>query len=211
MTGGARALALALALGLLPACRETGDFGRVKRSGWNEAVTATGSASAFLRGEPASGFPLTDDEVQLRERAWRFLVPADGRLTLDRLLAELVATGILPASASAPDLRAYGDELIEGESRSPASRYRRLMADVSADATLIAPLAGTAARVLGADRGRGQAAARFAGATPDDLADAQARIASNRCLVAWVRAATNFRAFSYADALGRLTLAAPGP
>lgn len=193
----------------LPACVETGDFGRVKRSAWNDVVAGTGSLAAAVRHEPVSGFPLTDEEGELRDRAWRFLVPAGGRLTLDRVLAELVATRIVPASASNPDIASYVDDLLAADARSPVSRYRRLGDDIQADAKLITPFATMAARVLRADRMRLQVLRRLAAPTASEIADAEGRVAENRCLVAWVTSATAFRLRSYGYALERLVLAAP--
>lgn len=204
-------LAALSALLCLPACVETGDFGRVKRSAWNDAVAGTGSLAAIARDEPVSSFPLTDDEAELRERAWRFLVPAGGRVTLDRVLAEMVATRILPASAANPDPRSYFDELLDAGARSPASRYRRLLDDLSADTKLIAPFATMAERVLAADHLRRRVLARLIAPSPSEIADAEGRVAENRCLVAWVGTATRFRVVSYAHALERLVLAAPSP
>lgn len=191
-------------------CVETGDFGRVKRSAWNDVVSSTGSLAAIARQEPVSAFPLTDDETELRDRAWRFLAPAGRRPTVDRVLAELVATRVLPAALADPDRRAYGDELLGSDARSPASRYRRFIDDLSVDTRLIAPFAATAARVLAADRMRMRMLARRPAPIPSEVADAEGRTAENRCLIAWVSVATRFRSVSYADALARLVVAAPG-
>lgn len=194
---------------VLAGCVQRGDFGRVKDSTWNRVVAGTGSAAAFARGEPVSSFPFTDDEQAMRDRAWRFLVPGRTRPWLDRILAELVATRILPPDLIEPDRHAYSRGLLSEGGRSPVSMYRRLSEDASADLRLIEPFARAAGRVLAADRIRLQTLARAGEVYGFDFTNAQARVAENRCLVAWVTAASAFRVAAYEIALERLVLAAP--
>ena len=204
---------LAIGCGVgLGGCVETGDFGRVKqRSVWNEAIAATGSVAALGRREPVSSLLLTDDEQILRDRAWRFLVPAHERAWFDRVLAELVATRILPAAASQPDRAAYHDALIGSAVASPAPLYRRLSEDIAADMRLLPVFAQTASRVLNADRIRLRVLGRIEAPTPVEIAEAEARVTENRCLISWVIAAMDFRTASYTYALERLTIGSPQP
>lgn len=205
-----RARLAAACLTLLAAgCVERGDFGRVKPSVWNDVVAGTGSLAAASRGEPVSPFAYTDDEGELRGRAWRFLVPAQDRPWLDRALAELVATRVLPPEAAPPDLAAYHAGLLAEAGRSPAPLYRRLSEDAAADLRLLTPFAATATRVLEADRVRVAALDAAGAAGPAEAHGALARVAENRCLIAWVAAATRFRSASYAFALDRLVIATP--
>ena len=188
---------------------ERGDFGRVKASAWNDLVAQTGAIAAGSRGEPVSANPLTDDENELRGRSWRFLVPSRGRPWLDRALAELVATRVVAADLIEPDRRAYHAGLLSGAARSPASLYRRLSEDIAVDLRLIEPFAIVAVRVLAADRIRLATLARVADVSPRDGIEALARVAENRCLVAWVTAASAFRLSAYRYALDHLVIEAP--
>lgn len=204
-----RVAAALLAAACLAGCVERGDFGRVKPSVWNDLVAQTGTIAALARDEPVSDNPFTDDETELRGRAWRFLVPARGRPWLDRLLAELVATRIVPSDMIEPDYRAYHEGLLSGPFRSPVSAYRKLSEDVSADGRLVEPFGLAAARVLAADRVRLAALARLRDASAADIVDARARVAENRCLIAWVVSATGFRLAAYRYALEHLVVEAP--
>lgn len=194
----------------LAGCVEKGDFGRVKSSVWNDAVEATGALAAHGRGEPVSPNMLTDDEQELRGRAWRYLVPSRSRPWLDRLLAELVATRIVPADMIEPDRAAYFRGLQQMAGRSPVSSYRKLSEDASADLRLVPGFASVAARVLEADRLRLVALARVEGVGPGEARDARARVAENRCLIAWVTSASAFRLGAYRYALDHLFIEAPG-
>jgi hypothetical protein len=77
---------------LLGSCAQEGDFGRPKAGAWNSLVETTGTLAARERGEPSSQFPLTDEERTLRDRAWRFLMPAAGQDAFLDVLANLTRT-----------------------------------------------------------------------------------------------------------------------
>lgn len=169
----------------------------------------TGSAAARSRGEPVSSFPFTDAEEELRDRAWRFLMPAKERSVLDTTLADLVRTRVLPASARPFEPAGYLDALVAEPFASPASRYRRIGDDAEADARLVAPFAGVAAQVLEADRLRLKSLRLVAGLTVPEAADAEARVLENRCLVAWVRESVAQRIAGYRYAVEHAFVAMP--
>lgn len=202
--------ALALCTTLLAGCVETGDFGRVKsHSAWNEVLGATGAISAQARGEPVSSFGFTDDEEELRGRAWRFLVPAHERAWFARALADLVATRVVPADAEPGDPAVYFAALQSDGSRSAVSRYRRLSEDIVADARLLGPVAAVAGRVLAADAVRLRTLDYARAITPADVDNARARVSENRCLVAWVAAGLDRRLAGYGFALEHLVIETP--
>jgi hypothetical protein len=201
-------LAPLLAAGL-GGCVERGDFGRVKRSAWNDIVQDTGSFAARVREEPVSISAFTDSEEEMRGRAWRFLVPAHDGAYLSRVLAELVATRVLPADMRRRDPTAYHQALVSEGGRSPASRYRRLSEDAAADARLLEPFARSANRVMAADRVRLAALDHASVVSPADVGNAYARVAENRCLIAWVQDALAFRLASYRYALEHLVIETP--
>lgn len=204
-----RLIALAATL-MLAGCVEKGDFGRVKSSYWNDTVGFAGSFAADRRGEPVSANMLTDDEQEMRERAWRYLVPARSRPWLDRILAELVATRLVPGDMIEPDRTAYFRGLQQTAGRSPVSSYRKLSEDASADLRLVPSFASVASRVLEADRLRLVALGQVEGVTAPEGRDARARVAENRCLIAWVISASRFRLGAYRYALDHLFIEAPG-
>ncbi len=204
----ARAAVALMGLGLA-GCVETGDFGRPRMGAAQDALAVTGSISATLRDEPVSPFPFTDDEQELRQRAWRFLMPAHERSWFERALAELTRTRVLPRSAHPADRTAYHRALATGPARSPASRYRRLSEDIQADDKLIEPFVRAAARVGAADAIRLRSLAYVRDLVEGDVAAATARVAENRCLAAWVKAEWHERSASYRFALEHLLIEAP--
>ncbi|MEA1831096.1 hypothetical protein U8607_03285 [Methylobacterium durans] len=200
------------ALALLGACAQEGDFGRPKAGAWNSLVDATGTLAARERGEPASAFPLTDDERTLRDRAWRFLMPAAGRDAFLDVLANLTRARVLPPAFGRPaDIAAYHDTLLAEAFRSPVSRYRRLSEDATADARLIPPFAATAARVNEADALRLRSLPFVKVLDDAEVRHAAMRVAENRCLIAWVRLEAGERLARYRYALEHLVIEVPGP
>lgn len=199
-------VAMLLALG---ACAQEGDFGRPAPSAWNSLVATTGTLAADLRHEPASSFPLTDDERVLRDRAWRFLMPSAGRDAFTDVLANLTRTRVLPPTWRFADEAAYHDTLLSEPFRSPVSRYRRLGEDVTADGRLIPPFVATAQRVKEADALRLRSLPYVRTLADDDVRDAAMRVAENRCLIAWVRLETDVRIARYRFALEHLLVEVP--
>lgn len=206
-----RALPFGLALGLLVSCAQQGDFGRPKAGVWNSLIDATGTVVAGERGGPASDSPLTDDEQDLRNRAWRFLMPATTREAFLDIIANLTRARVLPPSWRSHDPGRYHDALLAQDIRSPVSRYRRLTDDAVADARLIPPFAALATRVADADARRLRSLP-FAKTLDDgDVRQAAMRVAENRCLVAWVRLETGERLEAYRYALEHLFAESPDP
>jgi hypothetical protein len=194
----------------LAGCAETGDFGRPRPTIASEFVLpVTGSIVAEARGEPVSVYPFTDDEKELRRRAWRFLMPAHERSWFERMLADLTRTRLLPASAHPTDRSAYHRALAAGPALSPASRYRRLSEDVHSDDKLIEPFIQVAARVAIADAVRLRSLTYVRDLSEDQVREAAARVVENRCLFAWVRAELDQRAVSYRYALEHLVIETP--
>lgn len=204
-----RRAGLAAILILFSGCAQEGDFGRPAPSAWNGLVDATGTLSAQMREQPASAFPLTDDERTLRDRAWRFLMPAAGRDAFTDGLANLTRSRILPPAWRIADAAAYHDTLIAEPFRSPVSRYRRLSEDVTADARLIPVFAATAERVREADGLRLRSLPFVKTLDGDGVRHAAMRVAENRCLVAWVRLEAGARMAGYRYALEHLVIEAP--
>ena len=207
----ARAMTAGLALALLGACTQVGDFGRPRAGAWNGLVDTTGSFATRERGRFVLDAVLTDDEQALRDRAWRFLVPTGARAAFIDRLAQLAGAHAAPPDWRPDDPGGYYAALTDEPSRSPVSRYRTLGEDASADARLIPALAALAARVNEADAARLRSLP-FARTLDDgDVRQAASRVAENRCLIAWVRLESGLRLERYRFALEHLFAEAPGP
>ncbi|MDP4026224.1 hypothetical protein Q8W71_26715 [Methylobacterium sp. NEAU 140] len=205
-----RTLPAGLALIWLAACAQEGDFGRPKASAWNALIDATGTLAARERGGPASASPFTDDEETLRNRAWRFLMPAFTWVAFTDVLANLTRARVLPPSWRPDAIPAYHADLMGEPFRSTVSRYRRLADDAVADARLIPLFVALASRVLEADARRLQSLPYARTLDDWDIRQAAMRVAENRCLIAWVRLEAGLRLERYRYALEHLFAEAPG-
>jgi hypothetical protein len=196
---------------LLAACtrNETGDFGRRPDNLMTSSVLPNaGLVSAWWRGDPVSLYPFTDDEIEMRDRAWRFLMPAHDKAILQQAIAELAYTRVLPPIPHS-GLNHYHLLLMAEDYRSVSSRYAKLGQDVEADRLLMVPFTQAAARVCAADRVRVLALNDVQQLTHVQREQAVARVAENRMLVDWVRRNMRDKAASYRYALEHVTVGAP--
>lgn len=199
--------ALLVAL-LAGAC--TGDLGRPRPNLWSDAIAPEiGFWSATFRGEAASHFRMTDDEAQLRDRAWRLVLPAHERSYFGREVSSLAHARILPVQAQSSAVPDYHRALTGGSWASQASRYARLSEDANADRLLLAPFRANATRVVAADRVRLRAAEGSPYVAPENHDPAYARVVENEGLILWVCERVGFRIESYRYALANLVVETP--
>jgi hypothetical protein len=196
---------------LLAACgrNDLGDFGRRPYNTVTGSIMpSAGLVSAWWRGDPASLYPFTDEEIELRERAWRFLMPSHDKANLQHAIAELAYTRILPPIPHSGRSH-YHLLLMTEDYRSVASRYAKLGSDIEADRLLMVPFSQAAARVCAADRVRILALNDVRDLTHLQREQAVARVAENRMLVDWVRRDMRDKAAAYRYALEQMTISAP--
>jgi hypothetical protein len=209
LAGGPAARAAALSL-LLATGACTGDFGRPRQDIISQVLAPqVGFWSATLRGEAASHFRFTDDEEQLRDRAWRFVMPGHERSVFQAHTAALAHSRILPAQLHLGYRAEYFQALTGGSFASQASRYARLAEDANADRLLIGPFRANAMRVVAADRVRMRTAEASPDVAPSQIDPAQARVVENEGLILWVCERVGFRIESYRYALANLVVEMP--
>lgn len=206
-----RRAACAAAVVALAACgRPTGDFGRARPSViHDDLMPAAGAVLARSREEPVSGFNLTDDERELRDRAFAFVrSPHLGDWWLDTLV-EGQRTRILPVIDPDFDTGRYYAYLRADPYRSSDARWSKVIEDVTGDAMLVPPFCAVAARVRTTDAGR---IGRLESDPPPDpvfIEDGYARVDENAEVTAWVWRALGYRLAAYRVAIDRLAVETP--
>ena len=205
------ALAAMLAAAFLSACiATTGDLGRPRPTVWSQLIAPeAGFWSATFRDEQASYFRLTDDEEQMRDRAWRFVMPSSPNSVFQGEVSNLAHTRILPVAAQSTDVSDYFRGLTAISFASQASRYNRLAEDANADRLLIGPFRANAGRVVSMDRVRMRTVEGSPDVPVDKQAPAYARVVENEGLVFWVCERIDFRIRSYRYALANLVVEMP--
>lgn len=206
-SGRLAALLIGLSVG---ACAGPGDLGRPRPDVWSQVIAPQkGFWSATARGEAASYFRMTDDEEQLRDRAWRFIMPGHERSVFQGRVSDLAHYRILPVEAQSSVVSDYFVALTSGTYSSQVSRYSRLAEDVNADRLLIGPFRANAMRVVSADRVRMRTAEGSPYVAPEQIDPANARVVENEGLILWVCERIGFRLKSYHYALANLVVEMP--
>jgi hypothetical protein len=189
-----------------------GDFGRVRPSLVTEGIHAwVGRDAARGVGAPISLFPLTDDEMLMRDYAYQLIEPAYDRQRWYSVLGEWGMTHYFKPEWYHCDITAYAARLMNAYVRSETSRYSRLDEDVRNDVVRIGNFVPVARRVLDIDGKRDKGLGLVPVLSGQEVANAKARIGENYLVVAWVQQALLDRAASYRFALERLIIVAPSP
>jgi hypothetical protein len=201
---------LTLLLSGLAGCTTQGDFGRRQSSGlFDTVLPAPGRVLASYRDEPVSSFMLTDNEVEWRRRAWRFLMPAHPQAKFEAVLVELRISRVVPRDFHAPAPDIYFKSLMSEAWRSSKPPYRRLMLDMQADIDLLDPLDRIARQVALTDGIREQGMNKITDLTETERAETLGRIGENKALARWIDEALAARVKAYQFALERLFIEIP--
>lgn len=190
--------------------RPIGDFGRADADPLHDTVMpALGAVRAKAAKEPVSGFNLTDQEQEMRDRIWRYLVSPHAYDWFADTATELARTRIIKVSDKPRPIDRYYRWLHGTKFASSTVRYSRIGDDVQSDIDMMPATFEAICAVLEVDRQRGVAANGLADLEDKMRADAAARQAENRIQIGWfVRAATN-RYDSYNYALDHLLVETP--
>jgi hypothetical protein len=199
-----------LTLALSACARPIGDFGRAEIGPLHDTVMpAIGTARAKAAKEPVSSFNLADQEHEMRDRIWRYLVSPHAYDWFADTATELQRTRILPVSDKPRPTDRYYRWLHTTKFASSTVRYSRIGDDAQSDLEMMPPTFDAICAVLQLDHQRGLAANGLPNLEDQMRADAAARQAENQVQIAWfVRASTN-RYDSYNYALDHLLVETP--
>ncbi|HVX72416.1 MAG TPA: hypothetical protein VHB19_06395 [Devosia sp.] len=201
-------IAVAAALG--GCARPIGDFGRAEADPLHDQMMPTlGTARAMASREPVSSFNLTDQEREMRDRIWRYLVAPHAYDWFGDIAVELQRTRILPISTKAAPTDKYYRWLHGTAFASSRVRYSRLGDDITADIALMPAAFAAICAVQQVDRQRGIAANGMPQLEDRMRADAAARQAENQAQIDWFVRAVTMRYSAYNYALDHLLVETP--
>lgn len=207
-----RAAVLVALLCATAACgpRPRGDFGRAQPGVLHdEIMPAIGSTRAQIAGEPVSSFNLTDQEREMHDRVWRFLVAPHAHDWFFEFAAELQRTRLSGASDHKFAPNRYYRWLQQRDFASSRVRYGKLGEHIQADLDTLPTTFLAICAVLEIDRRRGIAVAEISGLTAEARADAAARRHENAVRIDWFVRAVAYRHASYGFALDHLLVETP--
>ncbi|WIY53653.1 hypothetical protein O9Z70_03690 [Devosia sp. YIM 151766] len=208
----ARFFMLVLLAGLAAACvaRPVGDFGRAQPSVTHDQIMPyIGGKIAANRGEPVSSFNQTDQEREMHDRTWRFLVAAHSRDWMFDSSVELQRTRIGPAKDYRYTPERYYLWLRTTQYQSSPTRYATVGRHILADIDTLPTTFRAICAVEAVDRQRRIALAELPGIEAPMAANVEARRVENRWHVDWFVRALTYRYESYAYALDHLLVETP--
>ncbi|SEP77417.1 hypothetical protein SAMN05428969_0846 [Devosia sp. YR412] len=195
-----------------PVARPVGDFGRAAPSWTHDtAMPVAGNVLASMRKEPVSDFNKTDQEEEMHDRVWRFLVAAHAKDWLFDSSVELQRTRIIPPGKDEHYRKdRYYDWLKRTEYASSRTRYSTVGRHIAADIDTLPTTFAAICAVIEVDRQRAVAYAGLGGGLPAATAgNLQARKYENDAFIAWFVRALNYRYDSYDYALDNLLVETP--
>lgn len=198
--------------GLAAGCvaRPVGDFGRAQPSVMHDTVMPyAGELIAENRKEPVSNLNQTDQEREMHDRTWRFLVAAHSRDWLFDGSVELQRTRIGPARDFRYTTERYYTWLRSTTYQSSTTRYSTVGRHILADFDTVPATFQSICAVEAVDRQRRIALAEVGGGEPGIAADVAARRTENQWHIDWFVRALNYRYDSYAYALDHLLVETP--
>jgi hypothetical protein len=202
------AVAVIVLCGVSGACaRPLGDFGRPRDSViHDEVLPALGKARARLGREPVSSFNLTDQEEEMHDRIWRFLVSPHASDWFMDIAVELQRTRIAGAVDRHFKPDSYYRWLHQRRYASSRIRFRTIADDANTDVDTAPSTFAAICRVLEVDRQRATASFELDDLGGDEVAE---RRAENEMFIGWFTRALRYRYEAYGFALDYLLVETP--
>jgi hypothetical protein len=189
-------------------CVTNGDFGRIRPELTSENMHDWVGRDAVAGIGPPSEFRTTDQERELRDRAYALIEPPYNRNRWDSVWREY-GQGRFDREQPAFDRTAYLARLHHTYRRSEASAYAKIVTDARNDVERMPAFFAVAARIADIDRRRAQSLTHVTNLNERERGNALARIRENAAIVGWVCRALKDRVASYRYALERLVIAVP--
>jgi len=203
-------LAVGLVLALAACARPVGDFGIAQKDALHdEVLPRVGALISTAREETVSLFNLTNEENEMRNRVWRFLISNDVRDWMFDSAVELQRNRIIEPMDLQFRTDRYYAHLRLKQYASSRGRYMRVAQDTSHDIETLPSAFGAICKVMEIERRRTVA---LNGLYADNAAVKQqvlAREYENKNVINWFARAVDYRYKSYDVALNRLLVETP--
>ncbi|HTM77139.1 MAG TPA: hypothetical protein VL133_05880 [Devosia sp.] len=190
--------------------RPVGDFGRAAPGYTHDvAMPAIGAARAKGRHEAVSNFNLTDQETEMHDRVWRFLVAPHAQDWFYDTAVELQRTRLSSATDGRFSPDRYYRWLKRADYQSSRTRYSTVGRDIAADSDTVPTTFAAICAVQEIDRQRAIAFDGLSGLEPQVGGDVAARDIENNMRINWFVRALTYRYQSYDYALDHLLVETP--
>jgi hypothetical protein len=191
--------------------RPVGDFGRAERGFTHDtAMPVVGEFLADQRKEAVSNLNRTDQEEEMHNRIWRFLIAPHAKDWMFDASVELQRTRIVAARDAEFTIERYYNWLKTTEYQSSRTRYSTVGAHVQSDIDTLPTTFAAICAVIEIDRQRAVAFAELQAGVPPNLdLQVRARKSENSASISWFVRALNYRYDSYDFALDNLLVETP--
>lgn len=187
--------------------RPIGDLGRPRDSVVHDRfMPSVGRMRAELSGEPVSAFNLTDEEHEMHDRVWRFLVAPHANDWFMDTVVELQRTRIAGGGIAGFKRDRYYRWLRQTRYASSRTRFHTIADHANSDVDTLPSTFAAICAVIEVDRRRAAASHELYGLGTRDVA---ARRAENDMFVGWFTSALRYRYESYNFALDALLVETP--
>ena len=201
---------LCVVFGVAACARPVGDFGRAQSDVLHdEILPRVGALAANGREEPVSLFNLTNEEKDMRNRVWRFLVTNSAQDWMFDHSVEMQRTRLSkPVDLNFRTDRYYR-HLRLNEFASSRGRYLQLSQDIYDDAETIPGAFASICHVMEIERRRQVALSGLYANNDAVKQQVVAREYENKNYITWFARAVDYRYKSYDVALNRLLVETP--
>ena len=204
-------IALALVV-MVSGCvsRPVGDFGRAQPGVLHDTIMPyAGELIATNRKEPVSNLNQTDQEREMHDRTWRFLVAAHSRDWMFDSSVELQRTRIGKARDFTYTRERYYNWVRTTTYQSSTTRYNTVGRHILADIDTVPSTFQSICAVEEVDRQRRVALSELGGIEQSVADNVAARRTENQWHIDWFVRALNYRYDSYSYALDHLLVETP--
>lgn len=167
-----------------------------------------GKLRATIAEEPVSNFNQTDQEKEMHNRVWRFLMAAHADWFKD-IVVELQRTRIVAPLDHVFGIERYYNWLKNTRYRSSRVRYATVGDDIEKDMATIPGTFAAICAVMEVDRNRAISEASFHAGDPRVAKDVAGRKGENDMVIDWFVRSLRYRYESYSYALEQLLVETP--
>lgn len=190
------------------AAHELGDFGRVKPGVLNdEIIPKADRFGRWITGQPVSDFNITDEEREMHDRVYRFLIARHVKDWAFDYEQVVMVAGLFSKRPSRDDL--YYMWLTREPYASSRVRFNTIADDVGADVLTLPSTFASICAVQDVDRRRALAASQLDDIEPAMIKQMETRKAENDLYIARFVRAVRYRYDSYAYALDHFLVETP--
>ncbi len=205
-----RALVILLLLLSLSACaRPVGDFERVKADNIYDEILPKIETKKDADAEMALSLNLTDEEEEMHNRVWRYLISPHAEKWFFNIINNLQRNHLIAVDSKKFAIDEYYNYLRSQKFASSKTRYITIAREIEADIKMAPAVFRAICAVKEIDRRRNIAVHSIASASEDEIIAVKKRQIENEIFINWFIRSLRYRYDSYSFALDRLLIETP--